>query len=387
MQPKVIIDLVPIVPGRGGSGGGIWTYARALLRELDEIARPGEVLVLVNRSQPRDYRVLETRLVPTELESDLARVAWTHVVLPAILLRHRGAVLHKIATEAPLWGPNPLVTTIHDFMNEYYLEHGLVADRPRDRLSSWYFRTMAKLAVRRSVTVIAPTESVGAELRERFARSADKVQVIHEATALPPIPERPEQARAVSDRLRLLYVAGFHRHKGHERCLAFLDAACRRRPDLSRRLELTFHGHVADRAYFDRTMQAASLAQFPVAHSPYDLDRSLADVYAAHDVLVSFSEYEGFGLPILEAQAFGLPVCCADLPVFREVAGDSALVLDLSRIEDAIDRFAALLDDEALRASYRERGRRNLERFSWRTTAARTLEVYRGVTSTDPRVP
>jgi glycosyltransferase involved in cell wall biosynthesis len=99
----------------------------------------------------------------------------------------------------------------------------------------------------------------------------------------------------------------------------------------------------------------------------------LEALYAAASVVVTATRFEGFGLPVLEAMARGVPVACSDLPVLREVAGNAATYLrpeDPDSVAAAIR--TALADAERLRAAGRERA----ARFSWAAAARATAEVY-----------
>ena len=108
-------------------------------------------------------------------------------------------------------------------------------------------------------------------------------------------------------------------------------------------------------------------------------DEDLPLLYAAADVFIYPSLFEGVGLPVLEAMASGVPVVTSNTTSLRETAGDAALTvdpLDVDRMAEAISRLAR---DPDLRRSLCHRGLERASEFTWERTAERTLEVYRSV--------
>jgi glycosyltransferase involved in cell wall biosynthesis len=108
-------------------------------------------------------------------------------------------------------------------------------------------------------------------------------------------------------------------------------------------------------------------------------EQQLVDLYASATLVAFASSYEGFGLPIIEAQAVGRPVItsrCCSLP---EVAGDGALFVEPGNVQELRAAIRQLLDDPDLRDLLVERGRRNVERFSLSRIAAEYLAVYRSL--------
>jgi len=84
------------------------------------------------------------------------------------------------------------------------------------------------------------------------------------------------------------------------------------------------------------------------------------------------SRYEGFGLPVLEAMAAGVPVLTSTVSSLPEVAGDAALLVDPDDVDAIANGLRWLLEDEALRARLRDAGRERAEAFTWEETARRT---------------
>ena len=108
----------------------------------------------------------------------------------------------------------------------------------------------------------------------------------------------------------------------------------------------------------------------------------LAALFKYAEALVFPSMFEGFGIPVIEAMAAGLPVACSDIPVLRETAEDGAIFFDPLSVDQIAEAVSRVLSDAALRNQLVERGRVRAAGLTWRAAAERTLaallEVGRG---------
>jgi glycosyltransferase involved in cell wall biosynthesis len=117
-----------------------------------------------------------------------------------------------------------------------------------------------------------------------------------------------------------------------------------------------------------------------VHHLDYLSPDVLASVYSKADIFVFPSIYEGFGFPLLEAMAFGVPSIAARSSSLPEIGGDAALYFDPNDARELEKQIERLSDDPALREDLIVRGRRRAAGFRWDAAAARTFEVFRRVT-------
>jgi glycosyltransferase involved in cell wall biosynthesis len=119
--------------------------------------------------------------------------------------------------------------------------------------------------------------------------------------------------------------------------------------------------------------------QEDIHHLGYLSDAEVAASYTHADVFAYPSIYEGFGLPVLEAMTLGCPVVTSNTSSLPEVAGDAALLVDPTSVEELADALEQVICDRSLRQSLIEKGYQQAAKFSWTHTAKLTLEAYRSI--------
>ena len=105
----------------------------------------------------------------------------------------------------------------------------------------------------------------------------------------------------------------------------------------------------------------------------------LVAAYGRADVLLMPSWYEGFGLPVLEAMACGVPVVAANRASLPEVVGDAGLLIEPDDLDGVADAVTRIIADPALREDLRQRGLKRASEFTWERSAQLTLAVYHAV--------
>ena len=378
MSPKrVLIDLVPIRPGKGGAGSGIWTHAMYLVRELDRLEHGAiEVHCLINPAQRPFFKDLSRVKLHGYADlgsSTVLRLLWIHLALPLLCLAYGARALHKVATETPFLLPARRITTVHDFYNEFMHEQeGLPLG-----LAGRYFGWISRVCFAKSRSVITVSNAIREEALARFPNTRARVTAIHNGVdlpaALPP---------SVADPLKpfvILYVAKFMPYKGQRQAVEALDRLLNRHPELQGRVRLVMHGFNNDEAYFvalqERIAQGALRGAVEIR--PYGMAKTIADIYRGADLFLFLTRYEGFGLPVVEAQAMDIPVVCSDIPVLREVGGEGARYVDRDDPDAVADALFAQITDGVARENLVRQGRENRTRFGWDRMARTTLAVYR----------
>jgi glycosyltransferase involved in cell wall biosynthesis len=174
----------------------------------------------------------------------------------------------------------------------------------------------------------------------------------------------------------LLYPAQTWPNKNH---LGLLDAIAEVRDDYGIEVPVVCCGRRTEffRAIGRRVreLRLEHLVRFPGFVKPVELGA----LYRLARGLIFPSLFEGWGLPLTEAFATGTPVVCSDLPVLREQAGDSALFFSPEDSGEMARAIARVWVDEPLRQRLADRGRQNVARRTWRTTAVVMRAHYRRI--------
>jgi glycosyltransferase involved in cell wall biosynthesis len=238
-------------------------------------------------------------------------------------------------------------------------------------------RVLVPLAARRSDRVIAVSRSTRDDVVEHLGVPSDRVDVVPQGLGVTrrtaPMAEPDLRASlGLGERPIVLSVSAKRPHKN---LLALIEALsllpAGERPALVVPGYRTWHeDELRERA---RSLGVESHVHLLEWVSPEELE----GLYAAAAAFVFPSLYEGFGLPVLEAMARGVPVACSDRSSLPEVAGDAALLFDPGSPRAIADAIGALLGDPALAARLRAAGEAQAARFTWEDTARGVLASYR----------
>ncbi len=179
-----------------------------------------------------------------------------------------------------------------------------------------------------------------------------------------------------ADTLNIGVVAGFYPHKGHFKVLKLAKQF----------LELGFYdfkiymrGSEVYKSYvlnIKKEIINSGLENFVTFEAFID-KITLEEIYGKFDLVLLLSEYEGFGLPVLEAQSHSVPVACTAIPIFEEVLQQSAFYINLDFSKEDVAKFLKEINSVEQLNSKIEEGLRNVERFSWDNMALETIDLYK----------
>lgn len=302
---------------------------------------------------------------------------WTHARLSLEMAQRPPAALFVPAHVLPLWRPPCTLVTIHDLGYLFFPQ----AHSPRQR---WYLDWSTRWNGRVATHVLADSQATAADLRQRLAVPSNRISVVYPGF----IPTRQrvmdsDHVEAVLARYGIrppyfLYVGTLQPRKNLVRLAQALARVLARgsaeRPDAAPPMLVLAGkpGWLSDQVL--PPIEALGLGD-RVRTLGYVPEADLPALLTGAAALAFPSLYEGFGFPILEAQACGAPVLTSTTSSCPEVAGAGALLVDPHDVEAMADGLWRLLTEPALARHLAAQGAANVRRFRWETAAQQVFDV------------
>jgi glycosyltransferase involved in cell wall biosynthesis len=318
--------------------------------------------------------------VPVSARNRVQWVLGEQTLLPIMARRAHVDLVHSLASTAPAWGRFRRVVTVHDLIYARFPEaHAGIRDKG--------MQVLVPLAVRRSHRVTADSQSTRDDLLELIGAKRERIDVV--PLGLGAVQRaQPLSEAAVRERFQLgerQLLLSLSAKRPHKNLLALIGALARL--EEQERPVLVLPGYpTAHEAELRARASALGLEEdvrFPAWVSAEELE----GLWSVARACVFPSLYEGFGLPVLEAMARGVPVACANASSLPEVAGDAALLFDPHDEVEIAGALRSLLTDETLCGRLRELGFAQAARFTWQRTAELTLASYERALSGDTDAP
>jgi glycosyltransferase involved in cell wall biosynthesis len=369
LPAHVGLNLVFLVPGETG---GMEVAARELIPALVAAAPEVCFTAFVNREAAAAGggpwgELIPSVTLPVHARNRVQWVAGEQTLLPLAAARAGVDLLHSLGSTAPVWSRGRRVVTIMDLI---YLRFPEAHPGIRDL----GMRALVPAAARRSHRVIAISRSTADDLVGELGLDRSKIDVVplglgsvRRAPGLDPASTRARLR--LGDRRVLLSLSAKRPHKN----LAALIGALGRIPP-ERRPVLVLPGYPT--WHEAELRERARPLGDDVRFVSWLAEDELEGLWRVTDAFVFPSLYEGFGLPVLEAMARGVPVACSDRSSLPEVAGDAALLFDPDSEVAIAAAVVRLLDDTELAGRLRAAGWARVAEFSWERVARETLAVY-----------
>jgi glycosyltransferase involved in cell wall biosynthesis len=365
---RIAFDGTTLRPGRTGVG----YYTEHLLHHLAQEGPEEELVVISNR--PVDTtRPLPPRVAVRSAPWRLPRMAWMQTLAPRMLREIHADIAHFTNGMLPITSPVPTVVTIHDMSLTMYPRY----HPPRRVLLN---RPLVDLAARRADAIITVSQSAKRDIMRLYGLPAGRVHVVHEAAA--PSFQRVTGAEEL-ERVRrqyalparfILYVGTIEPRKNLPK---LIEGFAKRRESGDLPHELVCVGPYGwlsrDIEELIDRLHVEDAVHFP-GYVPFG---DLPALYSLAEMFVFPSLYEGFGLPVIEAMACGVPVVTGHVPALMEVAGGAVELVEQLDAESLGDVMVALARNSDRRHELSRLGLERAKAFSWQRAARETLDVYR----------
>ena len=348
---------------------GVHQYILHLLRYLGRAEPSIRFTALLGPEAVKPDTTLELHLSRRDTSNPAGRVVWEQLAQPGVLRQIGADLVHGPVFVGPLVAPCPVVATIHD-LSFIRFPHMF---RPANRL---YLTIMTRLSARRARRLIAVSEHAASESVDLLGTPREKVTVVYHG-----VDEvfRPRSASEVDE---------FRRRKGLPEDFVLFVGTLEPRKNLVRlieafaqidegRYQLVLAGGKGW-LYDDLFTRVEELGLGDAVLFPgYVPNEELPLWYNAASAFAYPSLYEGFGMPVTEAQACGTPVLTSNVSSLPEAAGEAALLVDPYDVDALASGLKRMLGDQALRKHLRDEGLARARAFTWARTARETAQVYR----------
>jgi glycosyltransferase involved in cell wall biosynthesis len=361
---RIGVNALYLIPG---AVGGTEIYLRSMLGALEEIDDRNEYFVYVNAETAGDRLTASPRFHTVECGFKASfrpwRIVWEQTIFPLLLKKHAIDVLLNPGFTSPLVFGH-CVTVFNDLQHKRHPEFFRWFDLPVWDLMLW-------LSALRSRTLIAASQATADDLARYYPRTVGKTVVIHHGVDAEffSIGLRRRAGSAPREKY-LLTVSTLHPHKNLARLLEAFRIFRGSHPDF-RLVIAGLRGFASEQLEARRRELGL---EDSVTFTGWIPRSELHQLFENATACVAPSEFEGFGLPVLESLAAGIPCACSAIPPFAEVADAAALSFD----PGSVPAMAAAIETAACDSAFRSRaavaGPERAKLFDWKATARLTLQ-------------
>ena len=368
----------------GVKEAGLGRYAQELVGNLARFDRKNQYALFVRKKTKKQLTINQLGNLAV-IEANFSHYSLLEqILMPPFLYRAKCDLVHFLHFNVPIFYFRPYVVTIHDLIKH---ESKGLATTTRNPILYWLkylgYLLVVWLAAKRAKKVIVPSRWVKEKVVRQFGLERNKVVVIYEGVSenIKYQISNIKYQKEVLEKYKikkpyLLYVGSVYPHKNVERLIEAVRTV--------NQSSITLVIVCARSVFWERLKRKINQmkARGFVKLIGFVPENDLPVLYQSAHAFVFPSLSEGFGLPGLEAMACGTPVICSDIPVFREIYGESAVYFDPYRVDDIARRILEVLHYDAMTHHSRvEEGKRWVKKFSWEKCAKETLKVYEGLES------
>lgn len=350
---------------------GVGRYIRNLCFNLSEIDENNSYVLFV---QKKDRKEIEEKIKNKNWKIVNAEYRWhsirEQVFFPGVIKKEKLDLMHFPYFSIPVFYRRPYIVTIHDLIFHHYVS-GASSTLPLWLLGFKViaYRIVVANAARVSKKIIAVSDFTKKDIMDTLKTNKSKIEVIYEAADDLKISDKKEE----KIKNYFLYVGNVFQHKNVGLLLVSFKALVKEDPSL----RLVFVGR-EDFLYKKlKEHVKKDVGEEKVIFLENVSDEKLSELYRGAIALVRTSLMEGFSLPPLEALENDCLVLASDIPVHREVFGDSIIYFDQFKSDDILSKMKYVLNlSSQEKEKLVKKGIAQANKYSWKKTAQETHKLY-----------
>ncbi|MBP5993959.1 MAG: glycosyltransferase family 4 protein [Candidatus Moranbacteria bacterium] len=348
---------------------GIEEYSYQVIKHLRQALESEQVILYIRADQEADLDIPAA----WKIQKLWAPRFWTQGRLSLEMLLHPPDVLFVPAHTVPLIHPKRTIVTIHGLEYEFCPAAYAWFER-------WYMRLSIRFSCWAAERIISVSENTKQDLMRTYAVPEEKIQVIYEGYSQNIEYGISNMELDASMAIRhakpyLLFIGRLEERKNIVRIIEAFEI-------LKERYHIPHTLVLAGKPGYGyskiKNLQSTIKHREAVIELGYVSEQEKWELFQEADVFLFPTLYEGFGIPVLEAQSVGVPVVASGTSSLPEVGGDAAVYVDPLNAESIALGVQKLLSDRSFRDGIIEKGKRNVELFSWKKCAQAIATLLRG---------
>ncbi len=359
---------------------GLGRYIQKLVENLEKVDLTNQYIIFLRRENWSEYQPSNPNF-----KKVLADYRWyglpEQILMPIKIWQAKVDLMHFSHFNVPIFCLEPFVVTIHDLvLRKFPTRRASTLNPFLYWLKNLAYRLVVYLAIKRAKKIITVSNYTKKDILKYFKVKSEKIEVVYEGA---PVRKYTDQGNSPSDTVLstravflgkpyILYVGNAYPHKNLERLiLSFKKLIEDKRMDYQLVL-------VGELDYFYQRLKKMSFAvpSGRIIFTDFVSDPDLNILYQNASLYVFPSLGEGFGLPPLEAMAFGLPVVCSKATCLPEILGRAALYFDPENTEEMAEKIKQVLKDKKLQEKLIDQGFKRIQKYQWSKMTQKTLKIY-----------
>lgn len=340
---------------------GTEEYSYQLIKNLTKIASNQHLFFLyIKKNQEIDFNLPKNFIIRKICYNKL----WTQIGLSLEIKKNSIDILFIPSHSVSIFHPKNTIVTIHGLEFKYFPKSYSLKEK-------FFLEINTLISVKWSNQIIVPSKNTKKDLIKFYKINPNKIKVVHHGVL-----DRNQKIKIKDKNIfNILFIGRIEKRKNIINLIKAFNLFKKKQKLSSKNYILTMIGKAG--FGFEEVKMEIKKSQFKknIILKDYVSGLEKERLYKQADLFVFLSFYEGFGLPVLEAMSYGIPVICSHTSSLPEIVGNAALTVNPNNIEEISKAFDKISTDDNLKNTMITKGFNNLKRFSWDKCAKETIKI------------